>query len=29
MSDLLLKTFEQPAEENKLPQLRPGDSVTV
>jgi large subunit ribosomal protein L19 len=29
MSDLLLKTFEQPTEEDKLPQLRPGDSVTV
>ncbi len=28
MSDLLLKTFDRPADEN-LPQLRPGDSVTV
>jgi large subunit ribosomal protein L19 len=29
MSDLLLKTFEENIEENKHPQLRPGDSVTV
>lgn len=28
MSDLLLKSFDSPVNEN-LPQLRPGDSVTV
>ena len=28
MSDTLLRTFEQPADE-KLPQLRPGDTVDV